>query len=419
MGLLGVMQTTRSYNSDWIHSTRLHVVMYSMLLVVTPFILLQNFLVEMIAKVSGSTVELAGSEIPVLPYLALILLVVCLIIFRSYLTKLRLLAGVIAILMFGLAQQFTDYYFDHNFYDLQQNWHYFAYGIFAFMVYRDLAPRGKSMAKIILITFFSALLFSAFDETFQLYMSGRVFDISDTAKDVWGALTGIVLLYLGISRPGALLADMKRIRQPKLKAYLKQPFSLLFLLFILTLLFLIFSSLLTDFPYWYIVVLLTISSFALFFILFHFSQLNWLKYSILAVLAIVILVQSYFYIKYRSDNIVHNRYGLTVYKGIPIVFFDVMIFPDGTFRLVDKKHYFVHQDRKLFVKQKTDIIIIGSGAYGKGGRGFADKTSQFIYNPYTRRGTQVIIMKTPEACRLFNRLKREQKNVLFILHNTC
>jgi len=417
------MQTTRplkpGVNSGWIHSTRLHAVMYSMLLVVTPFILLQNFLVEIIAKVSGSTVELAGSEIPVLPYIAFILLIACLIIFRSYLTKLRLLAGVIAILMFGLAQQFTDYYFDHNFYDLQQNWHYIAYCIFAFMVYRDLAPRGRRMAKIILITFFAALLFSSFDETFQLYMSGRVFDISDIAKDVWGALTGIVLLYIGRSRSNTLKADMKKIRQPKLRAYLKAPFSLLILLFVLAILFLFFSSLLTDFPYWYIAVLFTLGSFAVFFILFHFSQFKGAKYSFLTIFIIIMLVQSYFFVKHRSDNIVYNRYGLTVYKGIPIVFFDVMIFSDGTFRLVDKKHYFYRRDRAFFVRQKADIIIIGTGAYGKGGRGYADKISQFIYNPYTNRGTQVVIMKTPEACQYFNRLKREQKNVLFILHNTC
>jgi VanZ family protein len=405
--------------SSWIHSSRLHLILYSFLLVATPFVLLQNFLVEMISKASGSSIELGGLEIPVLPYTVVILLVLLLAIFRSRLTKLRILGGVIAIVMIALAQQVTDYYFGHKFYDLQQNWHYIAYGIFAFMVYRDLAPRNIPTARIILVTFFAALLFSSFDEIFQLHMSSRVFDISDIAKDVWGTLTGTVLLYFIVSQPATIRTNLKRVRQRSFQGYLKNPISVLILLFVLGFLFIFYSSLLTDFPYWYIAAILTVCSFILFFILFHISQYSWGKYGLLAILAIAILIQAYFYVRYRSDDIVNNRYGLTVYKGIPIVYFDVMIFPDGTFRPVDKKHYFYQRDKSFFLEQKTDIILIGSGAYGEGGKGFPDETSTFIYNPYTFKGTQVIILKTAEACRLFNRLKKERKNVLFILHNTC
>ncbi len=405
--------------SSWIHSSRLHVVLYSFLLVATPFVLLQNFMVEMISEVSGSAIELGGLEIPILPYIALILLVIFFVIFRSHMTKLRLLGGIIAILMIALAQQVSDYYFGHEFYDLQQNWHYIAYGIFAFMVYRDLAPRDIPRSKIMLITFFTALLFSSFDETFQLYMSNRVFDISDIAKDVWGTLTGIVLLYLGVSQAATILTNLKRVRQRTFRGYLRNPISVLILLFVLAFLFLFYGSLMTDFPYWYVTVIFTVCSFILFFILFHISQYNWGKYGLLATLAIVILIQACFFVRHRSDHVVYNRYGLTVYKGIPIFFFDVIIFPDGTFRLVDKKHYFYQRDKSFFLKQKTDIILFGSGAYGEGGKGFSEKTSMFIYNPHISRGTQVIILKTAEACQLFNRLKQERKNVLFILHNTC
>lgn len=405
--------------SSGIHSTRLHVVLYSFLLVATPFVLLQSFLVEIISDVSGSVIKLGGAEIPILPYIALILLILFIVIFRSRLTKLRILGGIIVILMIALAQQVTDYYFGHNFYDLQQNWHYIAYGIFAFMIYRDLAPRDIARAKIILITFFAALLFSSFDETFQLYMSDRVFDISDTAKDVWGTLTGIVLIYFAVSQPTMIKANLKRIRQPTIRGYLRNSISVLILLFVLTFLFLFYSSLMTDFPYWHITVLFTVFSFAVFFILFHVSQYKWGKYGLLATLVILILIQAQSIVSHGSDHVVHNQYGLTVYKGIPIFFFDVMIFPDGTFRLVDKKHYFYQRDKAFFLKQKTDIIIFGSGAYGEGGKGFSEKNSMFIYNPYICRGTQVIILKTAEACQLFNRLKRERKNVLFILHNTC
>ena len=41
--------------------------MYSMLLVATPFILLQSFLVETIGYVSGKTVPVGGLDIPIVP----------------------------------------------------------------------------------------------------------------------------------------------------------------------------------------------------------------------------------------------------------------------------------------------------------------------------------------------------------------
>ena len=106
--------------------------------------------------------------------------------------------------------------------------------------------------------------------------------------------------------------------------------------------------------------------------------------------------------------------------GVPVVFFDVLVFPDGSFRPVDKKHYFNTRDHTFFLKRKPDILLIGSGYEGRGGKGFFDTTpNQFIYNPYIRQGTQLIILPTPDACELFNRMKRAQKNVLFVIHSTC
>jgi VanZ family protein len=404
----------------WIHSSRLHVVLYSMLLIATPFILLQNFLVETIGAVSSSKFELFGRQIPIVPTAALVLAAVLLIRFRALLTRVRVLAALIALLLITLAQQITDYYFGHNFYDLQQNWHYIAYGIFAFMMYRDLAPRGVSLARIMLITYGAALLFSAFDEAFQMRMSNRVFDLSDTAKDVWGTFIGMVLVYLGGKHSGALLADWRHVRHPRLRDYANHPFSLLILMTAFGFLFICFSSLLSDFEYWKHVVLFTAASSLVFFLILHVSQYKWVKYSLLMILTVVVIGQCCFFVKYRSDHIIYNRFGLTVYRGIPIPFFDVLIFPDGTFRPVDKKHYFNSRDQAFFLKHRPDVLLIGSGVRGEGGNGFhLDAVSQFVFNRYTERATQVIILKTPEACRVFNRLKREGKNVLFVLHNTC
>jgi hypothetical protein len=410
----------KNARSDWIYSTRLHVVMYGVLLVATPFLMLRAFLQEAIAALSRLSFTLMGVELPVIPTIALTLLIVFLILYRSRLTLRRILAGVLALLMIALAQQIADYYFGHKFYDLQQNWHYFAYMIFAFMVYRDLAPRRFPLYKILLITYFTALFLSTFDETFQKYMSSRIFDVSDIAKDAWGVFIGMLLISFGGKESNTVLSRGKRFRHPKLEDYATSPRSILVLLFVLSLLLLCISSLLTDFPYWESVIVLTVGAFVLFFFLFHISQYKWGKYSLLSLLAVGLLTQSYFFLKYRKDYIVHEQYGLTVYKGIPIVFFDAMIFPNGTFRLVDKKHEFNYRDRTFFLMKKPDILLIGSGAYGKGGNGFPTKEpDQFVFNKFLERGTQVIILKTPEACQVFNRLKREHKNVLFILHNTC
>lgn len=403
-----------------IYSSRLHAIMYSMLLVATPFLLLQNFLVEKISELSASSFQLGNTDIPLLPLLAAILAIALIIVYRSYLTRLRILAIVIVILMIALAQQITDYYFDHNFYDLQQNWHYLAYAIFAYMVYRDLAPRKMPLPKIMIITYLAALGFSTIDEIIQMHISSRVFDIGDIAKDLWGSLLGIVFLYLNIAEPRALASQWKRIRFAKVKDYLSNPSGLLVLMFVLAFLFLCFSSLLTEYEYWGYVVLFTIVGFTIFFALFHFSQKRTIKYIILGAFLAALIFQTYFFARHRSDYITHYRYGLTVYRGIPIPFFDIIIFPDGTFRPVDKKHFFNFRDKDFFLKRRPDIILIASGFEGKGGRGFpVNAPVQFIYNRYIERGTQVIILQNPQACQLFNRLKKEGKNVLFILHSTC
>jgi VanZ family protein len=403
-----------------INSPFLHIVLYSMLLVLTPFVLLQSFMVEMIGKVSAYRIGIAGLRVPVTLLTALVVAAFLLICFRPRLTRLRIAAVVIVLLLDGLAQQITDYYFGQHFYDLMQNWHYVAYGLFAFVFYRYLDRRGTPLVKSMLLIYWTALALSAFDETFQKYMSARIFDICDIAKDSWGTLMGMILLFMGGSRAQALLADWKRIRHPRLRGYVEHPFTLLLLMTVLSFLWVTFSSLLTEVEYAPTAVAVTVGSFLLFFVILHASQFKWGKYTLLTVFGICLVVQIFYFVRYRSENIVHNQFGLTVYKGIPLVFFDAIIFPDGTFRPVDKKHYFNSRDQRFLLRWKPDILVIGSGAYGKGGNGFFEKSVvQFIYNDFIGRGTQVIILPTPQACLEFNRLKQERKSVLFVIHNTC
>ena len=394
--------------------------LYTMLLVATPFLLLRRYLQSAIGTFGRLSVPVAGVEIPIVPVAAGILGIVLLICYRVRITKLSVLATLLAVGLNTLAQQFIDYYADHTFYDLQQNWHYLAYALFSFMMYRALAPRGVPLHRMILLTYCAAVVFSTIDEICQLYISGRAFEMNDIAKDAWGSLLGMVFIYLGGKQAPVLLARWKEFRQPRLRDYLNNPFSLLILLMVLTFLFLYTAAILTDLEYNLHSILITLATFAILLALLQLSRYRAVRYLLVTAVVIVLGIQTFFFVKHRNDYIVHNEYGLTVYRGIPVVFFDMMVFPDGSFRLVDKKHRFSPRDRMFFLRQQADIILIASGAVGKGGQGFPRQTpSQFLYNPYTKRGTQVIILKNSEACPLFNRLKQEQKSVLLILHNTC
>jgi hypothetical protein len=403
----------------WIHSPAVHAVLYSLLLIATPFILLRNYLVQAISVGSVSSIPIFGLELKLVPLVALIIAVLLLVFFRKRITKLTLLAVAVVIALDALAQQITDYYFGHNYYDLQQNWHYIAYGLYAFMIYRYLNGRGAPLHRMILITFFSAFGLSLTDELFQQYMSARVFDVGDIGKDVLGVYMGMVLVYFAGRQSRALLKDWRKIRHRKLRGYYRHPFTLLLLMFTLCFIFLSVGSLLTEAEYAPLVFALTIAFFALFIVIFHLSQFRPAAIALIAILVISLAAQGYFFLKYRGQNITHTRYGLTVYRGIPIPFFDFMIYQDGGFRLVDKKHFFNQRDRDFFFKRQPDIILIASGVDGRGGRGFPDPRHSFVFNPSTHRATQVIIQRNMDACKTFNRLKMEGKKVLFVVHNTC
>lgn len=249
-------------------------------------------------------------------------------------------------------------------------------------------------------------------------MSNRIFDISDIAKDAWGVLMGLVLICFWVDKPFFLSPEHRRIRHPRLRDYLVQPMSLILLLIVMTFLLIFYSSLLTELEYWKLIVAFTLCTTAVILILVHISQFEWGKTSLMIVFSLLILIQLGSFFKYRDQDIVHNLPGLTIYKGIPLPFFDVMIYPNGEFRLVDKKRAFNQTDRLFLLRQESDIVLIGSGPHGEGGEGFPKQAdSQFLYNPISKRGTQVIVLKNKDACEVFNRLKQEKKNVLFILHN--
>ncbi len=110
---------------------------------------------------------------------------------------------------------------------------------------------------------------------------------------------------------------------------------------------------------------------------------------------------------------------MTIYKGLPLKFFDVIIYPDQTFRFVDKKTEFNKTDKELLLSFEPDILLIGSGVHGGGGNGFPYKDkSHLIYNPENKKPVQVIILNSREACIKYNELLENNHRVLFVLHKT-
>jgi VanZ family protein len=408
----------------WFKSARteamVQYVLFTILVVLTPFIVVTRYLQGVVHIASHLSFPAFGIEVPVILVIAVIGMTALAVWQFKHLTLRRLAGlGVVAALI-AFAQQTMDLYLQMSFFDLQQNWHYVAYGAYAFFFFRAFNARNMAKHKMILIAYVSAIGMSLFDEVFQYFMSGRVFDISDITKDALGLYCGLILVLFVTETYGTIELKEHSVTHPRLKDYFKDPLSALVMVGILTLSFVLVSPLLTAHEN---IVHCLLIGFALFFIIMfviHFSQIRWFKIGFISVaLLIVVLMAGSFFVN-SDKGITHNANGLTVYRGIPLPFFDVIIYPNQSFHLVDKKHLFNRTDRDYLMEHTGDILLIGSGSTGQGGKGFdLEVGTYFIFNNFTFKGTQIIILPTPDACEKYNQLKADGKSVLFVLHNTC
>jgi VanZ family protein len=399
-------------------TARNNLLFYSLLLIITPFLMLQNYLQDAIGMLSSWSLHIGALKIPyiLIAFFALILYLI--ITFRKSFTKKRLLAWLAILLMWVLAQNIADYYLNLPFYQLQNNWHYFAYGIFAFLAYQYHSEKETDTAQLITRIFFSAMAISTFDELMQGFISSRVFDISDIAKDLWGVLMGIIFVFF-IYRNENLLRKGNNIRERKIRDYLKNPLAMLTYFMIFTFILLNVSSFLSDAKYGFETAGITLGVFFIIFMIIHLTREKSEKIIIGGILGVLLIILGISVITNFNRNITHCEPGMVVYKGIPVPWFDFMIFENGCFRPVDKKTYFNHPDINFFFTKASGILLIGSGKEAKARMGFReDSVSQFIYNEVTGEALQVIILPTEEACEVYNRLKREKKSVVFIVHNS-
>lgn len=395
-------------------------ILYTILVVLTPFIVVTRYVQGVAHILSHLSFPLLGIEVPYVLIIAVAGLAALVIWQRKTISRRSTIAFVAIVVLIFISHQTMDLYLDMSFFDLQQNWHYFAYGIYAFFFFRAFNTGNVPQNKMILYTYFSAVSISVFDEAFQFFLSNRVFDISDIAKDSLGVYCGLILVLFVTETYGVINLKSHTITQRKLSDYLKDPFSALVMLGVLSLSFVLVSPLLTEHSNWHYCLLGSLALFLAFMLVIHLLQFRLFRIAFISIFLALVVLLAGSVISNFDKNITHNTYALTVYKGIPIPFFDMIIYPDGSFHLADKKHRFNEKDRMYFLKQNADILLIGSGWEGRGGKGF-DVTmgTYFTFNSTTFEGVQVIILPTPEACQKYNQLKEAGKSVLFVIHNTC
>ncbi|MDP8205637.1 MAG: VanZ family protein [Candidatus Electryonea clarkiae] len=395
-------------------------ILFAILVVATPFIVVTRYLQNAVHILSHLSFSVFGRDIPYILIFGSIILLSLIFRYRKEITWRRIKAILVILIVILFAHKTQDLYTDMSFFDLQQNWHYIAYCAYVFFFFRAFNARKMSKNKMILYSFSSSLCMSTFDETFQFFMSNRIFDISDINKDALGAVFGLILVLFVSETYGTISVKLKTILKKNLVDYFKDPLSSLMLVSLFTVAFLFTSPLLTEHEYWYLNLLTGFCLFLFLMSIIHFSQYLKIRYLIAGIALITFISLSVSFAINFNKNIMYNSYGLTVYKGLPIPFFDIIIYQNGMIRLVDKKHHFRSNDRAYFFKQNPDILLIGSGSEGAGGKGFdTAKGTYFIFNKFNLKGTQVIILPTPEAYKKFNQLKEKNKNVLFVIHNTC
>ncbi len=394
-------------------------IIFCILVVMTPFVVVTKYLQGSVYDLSHMSFSVFGHSIPYVATAGIIFIGIFFAWYWKRITLRKTVAVMIIVAMIGWAQWLQDLYGGMSIYDLQKNWHYVTYAAYILMFFRAFHVRGMTVPHAVLYSFLTGMSLSIFDEFFQLFLSDRIFDISDIAKDSWGAVMGLILIFFVTETYGKIDQGKHRILQKKLKDYTREPLSAFFVVGLLAFILITFSPLLTGHDYWHFLLLMTVSIYLILFTVLHLSQHRKVRFVTIGVVSVIIMLLVGSFLLNHSKNVMHNAPGLTIYRGIPIPYFDFLIYPNGMLRFADKKKHFNTQDRQFMLKQKPSIILIGNGSKGEGGYGFKMSESEpgFYFNKWTKKGTQFIILRNAEACKLFNRLVMEGKNVLFIVHN--
>jgi hypothetical protein len=103
-------------------------------------------------------------------------------------------------------------------------------------------------------------------------------------------------------------------------------------------------------------------------------------------------------------------FGLTTYNCIPRPLSDLQVRSDGKTRKSEKTHDLKMEHVQWLLEPKPQILIIGTGWDG------AVKPQADIQKI---KDCDVRILKTEEAVKEFNQIKRNNKKVAIHIHSTC
>lgn len=230
-------------------------------------------------------------------------------------------------------------------------------------------------------------------------------------------MIGLFFIYFVLEN-GSIFKSKWKISQKNIKSYLQSSPSLMVILFIISYIFLLVSAVLTDTDYLVQAVFITIVISLIILLLIHLIQFRKAKIFVISIMVIIVLGLGISVISNYDKNITYSKNNILIYKGIPIIYFDVMIYPDGFFRLVDKKTTFNTRDQQTIWDKSENIIVIASGQDGEGAQGFNSSTEvHFEFDKNKMRGIQIIPQKNSIAASTFNRLRSEGKRPFLIYHN--
>jgi len=110
-----------------------------------------------------------------------------------------------------------------------------------------------------------------------------------------------------------------------------------------------------------------------------------------------------------------GRFGICTfacitYSGIPLPLFDLQVRSDGKTRKVDKTHDLKLEHVEWLLESKPEVLIIATGWDGRA------KPSKAVTD---LQDCEITILKTGDAVKLYNKLKREKKKVSIHVHATC
>ncbi|AIF68931.1 hypothetical protein PAP_02515 [Palaeococcus pacificus DY20341] len=100
--------------------------------------------------------------------------------------------------------------------------------------------------------------------------------------------------------------------------------------------------------------------------------------------------------------------------------YDIVIYPSGSVERRKKEiskgkhgtsHKFDPDELREYLKEEFDVLVVGTGMYGA--LSLLPESRDLV------RDKEIVEKPTPEAIKLFNELRKEEKKVLGVFHITC